>query len=93
MTHDEKRDYLFFTMALGFKYYHEEPVWTTNSGIEINKTLESAIRATDLSVKTRLNDATFGRGVRIATFDTVKQVLKAVRTGKVPGAKQPEKNG
>jgi hypothetical protein len=88
MTHDQKVDHLFRTLVIGFKYYHEDPaVWMTDSGAEIERTIESAIQATDLSAKTRLNDATFGRLVRIATFDTVKQLLGSVKKGQQSGPK------
>ncbi len=84
MTHEPKTDYVLMTMALALKYYREEPIsWMTSSGMELDATVEHFIRTTDVSAASRLNDTTFGRVLRIAMFDTVKQIRKSVREGKV----------
>lgn len=85
MTNEQKADYVFSTMVLALKYYREDPaVWMTGESGLLDQ-IQPMIQTTDLSAATRLNDATFGRLVRIAMFDTVKQVLTAVKKGKVSG--------
>ena len=85
MTNEQKADYVFSTMVLALKYYREDPaVWMTGESGLLDQ-IQPMIQTTDLSAATSLNDATFGRSVRIAMFDTVKQVLSAVKQGKVSG--------
>jgi hypothetical protein len=86
MTHEQKTNYIFSTLTLAFKYYRQDPaVWLMDSQFELDRTVEWLVLTTDQSAKTRLNDGTFGRLVRIATFDTIKKVLQGVRSGKTAG--------